>query len=88
MGIGIFAFIDSFIRDTAVKTTFELDDEDLVILFVRHNAALYMCTATNGPEVWLLHIVFPEDYHNNFYLQRSVDDYGRTEKHCDATAWW
>ena len=33
-GIGIFGFVDSFIRDTAVATPLELEDEDLLITFV------------------------------------------------------
>lgn len=77
LGIGMFAYADSFIRDTAVNTMFQLDDEELVISFVRHKAALNMCKTTYGPEVWLLYIGFPDDYQTNFYLQRSVDDYGR-----------
>ena len=77
LGVGMFAFANSFIRDTAVNTTFQLDDKDLVISFVRHNVALNMRNTTYGPEVWLLYIGFPDDYQTDLYLQRSVDDYVR-----------
>ena len=77
LGVGMYAFANSFIRDTTVNTTFQLDDEDLVVSFVRHNAALDMRNTTYGPEVWLMYIGFPDDYQTDFYLQRSVDDYGR-----------
>ena len=77
LGVGMFAFANSFIRNTAVNTTFQLDDEDLVISFVRHNAALNMCNTTYGPELSLMYIGFSDDYQTDFYLQRSVDDYGR-----------
>ena len=62
LGIGTFAFANSFIRDTAVNTTFQLDDEDLVVSFVCHNAALNMRTTTYGPVGWLMYIGFPDDY--------------------------
>ena len=77
LGVGMFAFANYFIRDTAVNTTFQIDDEDLVISFVRHNAALNMRNTTYGPELWLMYIGFPDDYQTDFYLQRSMDDYGR-----------
>ena len=40
LGIGIFGFADSFLRDTAVNTPIELEDEDLLINFVPHDEAL------------------------------------------------
>ena len=36
-----------------------------------------MRTTTYGPVVWLMYIGFPDDYQTDFYLQHSVDDYGR-----------
>ena len=69
-GIGIFGFVEPFIRDTAVATTFQLDDEDLVISFVPHNAALNMRLTTYGPEVWLLYFGFPYDYQTKHYINK------------------
>ena len=55
LGIGIFGFDDSLVRDTVVGTTFELDemqaDEHTVISFVPHDAALNMRLTTFGPEI-------------------------------------
>ena len=40
LGVGIFGVVDSFMRDTDVNTPLEFEDEDLLITFVSHNAAL------------------------------------------------
>lgn len=61
-GFGIFGFVDSFIRDTAVATPIELEEEDLLITFVPHNEALNRCTTTIGPEIWMMYFGFPYDY--------------------------
>ena len=50
-GIGIFGFADSFLRDSAVATPLELEDEDLLITLVPHNEALNRRTTTFGPAV-------------------------------------
>ena len=60
--MGIFGFVDSFIRDTAVATPIELEDEDLLISFVPHHEALNRRTTTFGPEIWLMYFGFPYDY--------------------------
>ena len=39
LGIGIFGFADSFLRDSAVNTPLELEEEDLLITFVPHKEA-------------------------------------------------
>ena len=48
-GIGLFGFVDSFMRDTAVNTPLELEDEDLLITFVPHNEALNHRVSPFGP---------------------------------------
>ena len=52
-------------RDTAVNTPIELEDEDLLITFVPHNEALNRCTTTFGPAIWLMYFGSPYDYYIN-----------------------
>lgn len=77
LNIGMFAFVDSFARDQAVGTTFELDDEETIISFVPHDAAINMRLTTFGPALWLMYIGFPDDYKTLHYLQKLVEGYGR-----------
>ena len=80
LGVGIFGFVNSVVRDTVVGTTFELDEfqaeEHIVISFVPHDAALNMRLTTYGPQVWLLYIGFPHDYQTSHYIHKSVDKFG------------
>ena len=73
LGIDIFGFDDSLIRDSVVGTTFELDEfqaeEHIVISFVPHDAALNMHLTTFGPEIWILYVGFPYDYQTQHYMQ-------------------
>lgn len=75
-GIGIFGFVDSFLRDTAVATPFELEDEDLLITFVPHNEALNRRTTTFGPAIWLVFFGFPYDYQTDYYINKALGGYG------------
>ena len=63
LGIAIFRFPDSVIRDVVVGTTFELDEDEenlnTIVSFVPHDAAINMMLTTYGPQVWLLYIGFP-----------------------------
>ena len=61
LDIGIFGFTDAFIRDTAIATPLELEDEDLLITFVPHNEALNRRSTTFGPDVWIMYFGFPYD---------------------------
>ena len=70
-GIGIFGFVDSFMRDTAVATLIELEEEDLLISFVPHNEALNRRTTSFGPEVWLMFFGFPYDYQTDYYINKA-----------------
>ena len=76
LGVGIFGFVDSFMRDNAVNTPLELEDEDLLITFVPHNEALNRRTTTFGPAVWLMYFGFPYDYQTQHYMHKSVDKFG------------
>lgn len=77
LGIGMFTFVDSFARDQAVGTTFDLDDNETVVSFVPHDVAINMCLSTFGPVLWLLYIGFPDDYKTLHYLHKSVEGFGR-----------
>ena len=81
LGVGIFGFPNTLIRDAVVGTTFELDeeefDEPVVISFVPHDAALNMRLTSFGPEIWLLYIGFPYDYQTQHYMHKSVDKFGQ-----------
>lgn len=68
--------MDSFIRDSAVATPLALDEDDLVINFVPHNAALNMRLTTFGPAIWLMYFGFPYDYQTDFYINKSLGGYG------------
>ena len=76
LGLGIFGFDDSLVRDTVVRTTFELDemqaDEHTIISFVPHDVALNMRLTTFGPEIWILYVGFPYDYQTQHYMHKSV----------------
>ena len=75
-GIGIFGFVDTFIRDTAVATPFELEDEDLLVSFVPHHESLNRHTTSFGPEVWLMYFGFPYDYQTDYYINKSLGGFG------------
>ena len=75
-GIGVFGFIDSFLRDTAVATTFELEEEDLLVTFVPHNEALNRRTTSLGPQVWLMFFGFPYDYQTDYYITKALGGFG------------
>ena len=81
LGVGIFGFTDTIVRDAVVGTTFEIDedefDEHVVISFVPHDAALNMRITSFGPEIWLLYIGFPYDYQTQHYMHKSVDKFGQ-----------
>ena len=68
--------MDSFQRETAVNTPLELEDEDLLITFVRHNEALNRRTTSFGPEVWLMMFGFPYDYQTDYYINKALGGYG------------
>lgn len=80
LGVGIFGFADSMVRDAVVGTKIELDEfqaeEHTVISFVPHDVFLNMRSTTFGPEVWLLYIGFPYDYQTQHYIHKSVDKFG------------
>ena len=80
LGIGIFGFMDSVVRDAVVGTTFELDEDDdnqgTIVSFVPHNAAINMCQTSFGTQVWLLYIGFPHDYQTSHYIHIFVDKFG------------
>ena len=76
LGIGIFGFVDSFLRDTAVNTQLELEEEDLLITFVPHHEALNRRTTSFGPEVWLMMFGFPYDYQMDYYITKALGGYG------------
>lgn len=80
LGVGIFGFVDSVVRDAVVGTTFELDEyeveEHTIISFVPHDATLNMRLTTFGPYVWLLYVGFPYDYQTQHYIHKSVDKFG------------
>ena len=75
-GIGIFGFTDSLMRDTAVNTPIELEEEDLLVTFVPHNEALNRRTTSFGPEVWLMFFGFPYDYQTDYYITKALGGYG------------
>ena len=75
-GIGLFGFVDSFMRDTAIATPLELEEEDLLITFVPHNEALNRRTTSFGPEVWLMFFGFPYDYQTDYYITKALGGYG------------
>ena len=68
--------MDSFIRDTAVATPLELEDEDLLITFVPHHEALNHRTTTFDPEIWLMYFGFPYDYQTDYYVNKSLGGFG------------
>ena len=76
LGIGIFGFASSFLRDTAVNTPLELEEEDLLITFVPHNEALNRRTTSFGPEIWLMFFGFPYDYQTDYYITKALGGYG------------
>lgn len=76
LGIGIFGFADSFLRDSAVNTPLELEEEDLLITFVPHNEALNRRTTSFGPEVWLMFFGFPYDYQTDYYITKALGGFG------------
>ena len=76
LGIGIFGFASSFLRDTAVNTPLELEEEDLLITFVPHNEALNRRTTSFGPEIWLMFFGFPYDYQTDYYINKSLGGFG------------
>ena len=81
-GIGIFGFVDSFLRDTSVNTPIELEEEDLLVTFVPHNEALNRRTTSFGPEVWLMFFGFPYDYQTDYYLSKALRGY------CSLVSWY
>ena len=52
-GIGVFGFTDLFMRDTTVATSFELEDEDLLLTFVPHNEALTVIPPRLADVFWI-----------------------------------
>ena len=77
-GIGIFGFADSFIRDTAVATPLELEDEDMLVTFVPHNEALNRRSTTFGPEISLMFFGFPYDYETDYYVNKALGPHNRS----------
>ena len=75
-GIGVFGFVDSFQRDSAVNTPPELEEEDLLITFVPHNEALNRRTSSFGPKVWLMMFGFPYDYQTDYCITKALGGYG------------
>lgn len=75
-GVGLFGFVDSFMRDTAVATLIELEGEDLLVTFVPHNEALNRRTTSFGPEVWLMYFGFLYDYQTDYYLNKPLGGFG------------
>lgn len=80
LGIDIFGFVDSAVRDAVVGTTFELDEDyenmNIVVSFVPHDAAINMRMTSYGPHIWLLYTGFPHDYQTSHYIHKSVDKFG------------
>ena len=80
LGVGVFGFASSLVRDAVVGTTFELDENEVaehtIISFVPHDAALNMRLTSFGPEVWILFVGFPYDYQTQHYMHKSVDSFG------------
>ena len=63
-------------RDTAIASPLELEDEDLLITFVPHNEALNRRSTTFGPELWIMYFGFPYDYQTEYYIQKSLGGFG------------
>ena len=69
-------------RDTAVNTPVELEDEDLLVSFVPHNEALNRRTTSFVPEVWLMLFGFLYDYETDYYLTKALGS------HASLVSWY
>jgi hypothetical protein len=76
IGLGLFSFLNQFIRDTVVGRTYLIDDW-LEITFVRHDEAINMRPASLGQEKWVMFLNFPLDYQTDYWVARAVDLFGR-----------
>jgi hypothetical protein len=76
IGLGLFSFVNHFVRDVVVGRTYTIDDW-LEATFVRHDEALNMRPATLGQAKWVMFLNSPLDYQTDHWIERAVALFGQ-----------
>uniref|UniRef100_A0ACD5ZN89 Uncharacterized protein n=1 Tax=Avena sativa TaxID=4498 RepID=A0ACD5ZN89_AVESA len=78
IGLGLFSFANSFVRDRVVGRSYTIDDW-IGITFVKHDEGLNMRVASFCSEKWVMFLNFPLDYQTEYWIEKAVSLFGKLQ---------